>query len=64
MVIVIDLQFNSMWDGSAAVGVRRGGQNAEQALQWQGACKTLTESSVRAGSWSLLDYAPGALSDM
>lgn len=31
MVIVIDLQFNSMWDGSAAVGVRRGGQNAEQA---------------------------------
>lgn len=59
----MDLQFNSMQDGSAAVGLRGRGQNAEQAHRWQGAWKTLIVSSVGAGGWSLLAYAPGALSD-
>lgn len=53
-----------MRDGSAAVGVRGGGQNAKQAHWLEGAWKTLIVSSVGAGSWPLLAYAPGALSDL
>ena len=63
-MIIIDLQLNSMRDGSAAAGVRGRGQNAEQAHWLEGTWKTLIVSSVGAGSWPLLAYAPGALSDL
>lgn len=58
----MDLQFNSMQDGCCG-GAKGGGQNAEQAHQWQGV-EDPNLSSVGAGGWSLLAYAPGALSDV